>query len=57
MVKFFLALVIMAQRDLVPYLEAGQEIQLRKILSDVIFNKPEKHYFDINKKAISKKDS
>ena len=52
--KIFPCLGDNGSKDLVPYLEAGQEIQLRKILSNVIFNKPEKHYFDINKKSYIK---
>merc|ERR1711991_480944 len=41
--KIFPCLGDNGSKDLAPYLEAGQEMQLKKILSDVIFNKPEKH--------------
>ena len=52
--KIFPCLGDNGSKDLVPYLEAGQEIQLRKILYNVIFNKPEKHYFNINKESYIK---
>ena len=52
--KIFPCLGDNGSKDLAPYLESGQEIQLRKILSNVIFNKPEKHYFNINKESYIK---
>ena len=52
--KIFPCLGDNGSEDLVPFLGTDQEIQLKKILSDVIFNKPEKHYFDINKKSYIK---
>ena len=52
--KIFPCLGDNGSKDLVPYLKSGQEIQLRKILSNVIFNKPEKHYFNINKESYIK---
>ena len=52
--KIFPCLGDNGSENLVPYLESGQEDQLRKILSNIIFNKPEKHYFDINKKSYIK---
>lgn len=52
--KIFPCLGDNGSEDLVPYLRTGQEIQLKKILSNVIFNKPEKHYFDVNKRSYIK---
>ena len=52
--KIFPCLGDNGSEDLVPYLGTDQEIQLKKILSNVIFNKPEKHYFDVNKKSYIK---
>lgn len=52
--KIFPCLGDNGSEDLVPFLGTDQEIQLKKILSDVIFNKPEKHYFDVNKKSYIK---
>ena len=52
--KIFPCLGDNGSEDLVPFLGTDQEIQLKKILSNVIFNKPEKHYFDINKKSYIK---
>jgi len=52
--KIFPCLGDNGSEDLVPYLGSDQEIQLEKILSNVIFNKPEKHYFDVNKKSYIK---
>lgn len=52
--KIFPCLGDNGSEDLVPFLGTDQEIQLKKILSNVIFNKPEKHYFDVNKKSYIK---
>lgn len=41
--------------NLNPILETGTEYKLIKVLKDVIFNKPEKHYFNINEKSYIKK--
>ena len=52
--KIFPCLGDNGSEDLVPFLGTDQEIQLKNILSNVIFNKPEKHYFDVNKKSYIK---
>jgi len=41
--------------NLNPILETGTEYKLINVLKDVIFNKPEKHHFNINKKSYIKK--
>ncbi len=41
--------------NLNPILETGTEFKLINVLKDVIFNKPEKHHFNINKKSYIKK--
>ena len=43
------------QHNLYKYLEEGMECELESILSKIIFNKPEKHYFDINQKSYIEK--
>ena len=52
--KIFPCLGDNGSQDLVPHLGEGKQDYLRKVLSDVIFNKPEKHYFDINRKSYIK---
>ncbi len=52
--KVFPCLGDNGSKDLVPYLNDGSEDELKNVLTDVIFNKPEKHFFDINKKSYIK---
>lgn len=42
-------------KNLNKYLEEGMESDLESILSKIIFNKPEKHYFDISQKSYIEK--
>ena len=42
-------------KNLYKYLEQGMEDILESMLSKIIYNKPEKHYFDINQKSYIEK--
>ena len=53
--KIFPCLGDNTSRNLQNYLNKGMQKNLESILSEIIYNKPEKHYFDINSKSYIEK--